>query len=479
MLGGAALLRGCKHSRRSHAAFVIVFMVAVTTNDGAFGKVCKREDLFSRSVPEERIPAICDTLKLNKMKLGDDGIGAISAELTGNTAVTRLWVDDCDIRAKGVGWLSNLLKDPTCSLREVHIDTNNFGPAGVHRLAKAIEVNIGVRELSLRWNSIRTAEAKIIAKAVKVNKGLKILKLHGNLMEDGGAFAFAEALLANDVLEVLLLGSNGIGDAGAAILAESMKVNTAMTELALIPSPMIKNKQLLREISKECAENKGKTSDNFKAKLERRSAGNDDPLVKEIQLKINALFAKDCVNFPRHCPEIAAAASLAKKKEEEARKKAEAEEAGLKEGAKNVQSDSDDGSKGGSSKESYTEGAEVEGDAKTKSEEEDLKEGAENVQGDSDDGFKGGSTNDIEMGVKEGAEKLEGDSDDGSQSGSATPRQAPAQPLAETETGQEESNDGTKENNEVKDSPEHKSKKSGLVDYIMSWVSMFTSKSEL
>lgn len=291
--------------RAQHRAFLVcvVGFFAATQPVCVSGKVCGEIDLFSKSTPEERIPAICDTLKLNKMVLGDDGMGAIAAELKGNTAVTRLWVDGCSIRATGIGWLGKLLKEPDCNLREVHIDSNNFGPNGVRWLSQAIAVNTGLRELSMRWNTIRTAEAKVLADAIKVNKGIKVLKVHGNLFGDGGASAFAEALLTNNVLEVIMLGSNNIGDAGAALLAASMEVNTAITELALIPSENIKNKQYLKAIHKASAVNKAKDSEDYQEKLRTRGAVHDadDHVVNQIQARIDAFNAENCLKNPRDC----------------------------------------------------------------------------------------------------------------------------------------------------------------------------------
>ena len=291
-----------------HLGTICVFGLVVASHVGSVvsgGSVCGKKELFTKkSSPGERIPAVCETLKLNKMMLGDDGTGAIAAELEGNTAVTRLWMDGCSIRATGIGWLSKLLRDPHCSLRELHIDSNQFGPNGVRWLATALETNTGLRELSMRWNSIRTAEAKVLANAIKRNKAIRVLKLHGNKLGDAGAAAFADAFLVNTALEVVLLGSNNIGTAGAKLLAASMGVNAAITELSVTPSATLTDKDLLTEIAKACAVNKAKDSDEYSRKLRvhRAAGGADaDPVVTQIQLDIDAFQDANCKQNPKDC----------------------------------------------------------------------------------------------------------------------------------------------------------------------------------
>ena len=105
--------------------------------------------------------------------------------------------------------------------------------AGVHAIAKALEVNGVLTDLNLYDNKIGPEGGVAIGKALAVNGVLTSLDVGLNGIVSEGAKAIGEALAVNGVLTDLDLFNNNIRDEGAAAIAEALRGNGVLKSIDL------------------------------------------------------------------------------------------------------------------------------------------------------------------------------------------------------------------------------------------------------
>ncbi|MDF3054681.1 MAG: hypothetical protein K0Q74_588 [Gammaproteobacteria bacterium] len=158
--------------------------------------------------------------------------------LCGNTYLTEVDLTGLEIGPEGAAALSHVL-GRTC-IRILRLDCTNCGDEGAIQMARVLaENNSELVTLSMGGNRIGPQGAFALAKALNVNKGLRTLSLLGNSLGDEGAMQIAR-LLSDNVsdLDTLALGGNGVGPKGAAALAEALAVNQSLQILSLAHNPL-------------------------------------------------------------------------------------------------------------------------------------------------------------------------------------------------------------------------------------------------
>ena len=150
-----------------------------------------------------------------------------------NRTLTELNLADNRLDYWGATTLAKFLKQPSCHLVSINLDSNGIGDAGIQDLATALKANTGVASLNVGNNDISDVGAMPLAEVLHQNATLTRLDLPRNKCSSKGAVAFADALLVNTSLTSLDLGANEISSTGIKSLAMALKTNATLTSLNL------------------------------------------------------------------------------------------------------------------------------------------------------------------------------------------------------------------------------------------------------
>ncbi|CAM4733670.1 unnamed protein product [Leuciscus chuanchicus] len=175
-------------------------------------------------------------LKLQRCDVTEEGCGYLASALCSNpTHLRELDLSDNHLRDAGLKMLSDLLKDPNCTLNKLELRYCDVTGEGCGYLASALCSNPShLRELNLSWNHLGDAGLKILSDLLKdPNCTLNKLKLWDCDVTEEGCGYLASALCSNPShLRVLDLSSNHLQDSGLKILSDLLKdPNYALNKL--------------------------------------------------------------------------------------------------------------------------------------------------------------------------------------------------------------------------------------------------------
>jgi Ran GTPase-activating protein (RanGAP) involved in mRNA processing and transport len=154
------------------------------------------------------------SIRLWKVKAGDEGIRAVSNYLATNKTVTTLDVMDNGITALGCEFLGKGLH-PACNqtLKKLMLDHNNIGSQGLKNLCAGLALSPSLTELSLSYCNLDKEAGKSIQLLLAfIDTTLDTLNLQGNALEDAGIKEVMEAMLINNTVTELNISDNKFSD---------------------------------------------------------------------------------------------------------------------------------------------------------------------------------------------------------------------------------------------------------------------------
>ena len=154
---------------------------------------------------------ILDTLDLSFNNLGRHGSRILCEGLKSNTHLKVLKVDHNDLHAAGAKFFAELIKSPTCCIRDLSIFCNYFDVPGIMEIAAALRVNKSLEVFDLGMNRVRKRGAGLLCEALQENSTLKCIKLKFNLIPDEFSTKLVKTVLESknsSVAEILLAGNN-------------------------------------------------------------------------------------------------------------------------------------------------------------------------------------------------------------------------------------------------------------------------------
>ena len=212
---------------------------------------------------------VVDELRLFDCKLE---VNYLAKMLSENSNVRVLSLLDNSITNEGVNILAkSLCKDSTLEtpiLFKNDLGFKNESPSKFIGMVEMLATNDKLKELDLSRNPLGSHGVTWIAKALELNKGVKHLRLRNTDCDDKGAAALAKMLGTNKTLEFLYLCSrftydfappNNIGDQGGTALADVLKEhNSSLKVLHLCRNEKITDKGL-RKLTETVQKNKALT----------------------------------------------------------------------------------------------------------------------------------------------------------------------------------------------------------------------------
>lgn len=165
------------------------------------------------------------SMRFWKANIEDEGVRALCQFLQTNMTVNSLELMECSISPLGCEFLGGLLgpayRSPITVLK---LDHNEFGDAGMIKLAQGLAENTVLQELSLTYCGIGPEGAEgLFEILIYVNCGLTTLDLQGNMLMNDGVCRVLHALKVNKSLVSLCLVDNQFG--------EDPKVTTKLAEV--------------------------------------------------------------------------------------------------------------------------------------------------------------------------------------------------------------------------------------------------------
>lgn len=163
----------------------------------------------------------------------------VSALEQPNSKVSRLYLTDNDIDARGAAVLSGLLGKRDCKLEVLGIGQNQFGNAGVQAISGAVSRNTSLKALGLGYSGLNKTGIAPLAEALSSNSSIEMLFLQGNKrIGETSSRHLANMLNENSTIHTLYLNDCTIKDAGASIIFDSLKRNTGLKTLNLAGTTM-------------------------------------------------------------------------------------------------------------------------------------------------------------------------------------------------------------------------------------------------
>jgi len=161
-------------------------------------------------------------LMLVENSLSMESIGIFAAAIKVNRNLYELWISKQDINGPALSLLVDALNE-NLGIRILSFDKNSLGDEGSKKLASVLE-NTRIKELRIQNNEVGDAGVEEIVKKLWMNANLERLHLSGNRITDVGLNAITSYLnLGLNTLEELSVADNNIGDTGAAALAEVLQ----------------------------------------------------------------------------------------------------------------------------------------------------------------------------------------------------------------------------------------------------------------
>ena len=181
--------------------------------------------------------------------------------MRGNTQVTSLYLNQCNITQEGLVSLLDALQSSTCveyfsldcmkelvgqnmeavanlvkhtvSIESLYLMGCGIDGDGVVLLCEALEVNKSLRDLNLSRNLIGSRGAEALGRYLKTNPALSRLELGKSYGTEDNLAALATGLKNNTNLEVLDLSYCAMSDREAVAFADALKHNTGLKVLEL------------------------------------------------------------------------------------------------------------------------------------------------------------------------------------------------------------------------------------------------------
>lgn len=148
---------------------------------------------------------------------------------------SELWLYNAKITSQGALILSNTLHENT-TLKKLYLNDNDIRDRGVYCLAQALAINNStLEELYLARNGITSRGAQYLADMLSTNQTIKTLSLYGNRIDDLGINYLVHALTyKNTTLECLYLSGNTLmTDASVTSWLDLFKHNQTLKKLHL------------------------------------------------------------------------------------------------------------------------------------------------------------------------------------------------------------------------------------------------------
>jgi len=151
-----------------------------------------------------------------------------------NSKVSRLYLTDNDIDARGASVLSGLLKKIDCKLEVLGIGQNKFGNAGVAAISEGISENTSLKALGLGYSALNKTGIAPLVNALSKNRSVEMLFLQGNSGIGATSSGYLANLLAeNSTIHTLYLNDCLVKDAGATSIFTSLASKTGLKTLNL------------------------------------------------------------------------------------------------------------------------------------------------------------------------------------------------------------------------------------------------------
>ena len=128
--------------------------------------------------------------------------------------------------------IKNLAKNDG-KTKEIVINGYDFTEESIAKLSISLVGNTQARVIYLQNCNITARGAELLAYALKENSSIEHLWLNGNNIDNSGAKVIAHALRDNCTLKTLGLGDNNISNSGGKYIYRALKYNTAVTDVYL------------------------------------------------------------------------------------------------------------------------------------------------------------------------------------------------------------------------------------------------------
>ena len=162
--------------------------------------------------------------------LGDDGVGILAEELTGNEqasrygAFTNIDFSHANFTDEGARNVAKIV-DQNTKLVVLNVGNSKIGKDGFVALGEVIGRHPSLSSFDASFNKAGPEGGAAIAKAVSLSRTLRLVRLGANELGDLGAQYFGTILESNPVLEELNVGCNQIGPTGSRFLGDAIRKN--------------------------------------------------------------------------------------------------------------------------------------------------------------------------------------------------------------------------------------------------------------
>lgn len=165
-------------------------------------------------------------LDISENCIGNKGVAAMCAGLTGCSCLEHLWMDKCGFDSVGAAALTSMLAAGASGLKTLSISGNLIGTGVVPRRAAA-----------------HSTDAKGLVHQLAHHPNLQVINLSWNSFGDAGAVGLLDAIRDRGVdgcsLHTLDLSASNITERGAMALCELMKECSGLKTLRLNQNPNI------------------------------------------------------------------------------------------------------------------------------------------------------------------------------------------------------------------------------------------------
>ncbi|XP_065887341.1 NACHT, LRR and PYD domains-containing protein 3-like isoform X2 [Dysidea avara] len=144
-----------------------------------------------------------EVLDMGGNPIGDDGLSLVIDCLQHNKTLTKLYVYECGLSAKGARCIGELLK-LNCNLKELWLGYNDIGDDGISAIAGALGES-GIRDLRVHKCGITVTGAKALATGLSANQNTVVLGAWDNLITVEGARLILQSAVNNNVCEEVLI----------------------------------------------------------------------------------------------------------------------------------------------------------------------------------------------------------------------------------------------------------------------------------
>jgi Ran GTPase-activating protein (RanGAP) involved in mRNA processing and transport len=145
--------------------------------------------------------------------------------------------------------IKNLAKND-CKTKEIVINDHDFTEESIAQLSISFVGNTQARVVYLQNCNITARGAYLLAYALKKNSSIEHMWLNGNNIDDSGVKAIAYALRDNCTLKTLGLGDNNISNSGGKHICKALKYNTFVTDVYLEGNQI--SDKILNKINDRC-----------------------------------------------------------------------------------------------------------------------------------------------------------------------------------------------------------------------------------